>query len=541
MKNKNKIDPLIIGITIYDALTIAASYFLALLLRFDFLFSQIEKPALQIYYQSILWYVLICLVIYFICGLYDNIWKLDYINEIKREGVAIFLCTLANVICLFVFGNNPRSYYVFGLTLQILFTLGIRLAIRLTHIAKKVATTISFSPPDVTELEINEVADTLRSGWITTGPRVKKFEKNICSFLDIPQGHCVCLNSQTACAEMALRIMGIGEGDEVILPAYTYTASASVVCHVGAKPVLVDIQKDKLEMDYDKVEALINSKTKAIIPVDLAGIPCDYERLFEIVENKKHLFNPNNDIQRALGRAAIMADTAHAFGATYKGKMIGNVADFSSFSFHAVKNLTTGEGGALVWKTIPGINDDDIYHKLQLLSLHGQSKDAFHKDKPGAWEYDIVGPWYKCNMTDIVAAIGLKQLERYEELLQERKHIISMYDRALKPLGIITLDHYNNDYVSSGHLYISRIPNITIEQRNDIITKMAERGIACNVHYKPLPMFTAYKDLGFDIKDYPNAYEFYHNEITLPLHTNLTDEQVNFVIDNYKEVLKEYL
>ena len=398
---------------------------------------------------------------------------------------------------------------------------------------------IPFSPPDISELEIAEVADALRSGWITTGPRTKQLEKNIAEWIGTEK--CVCLNSQTACAEMALHVMGIVAGDEVITCAYTYTASASVIAHVGAKIVLIDTQKNSLEMDYDALEAAINEKTKAIIPVDLAGIPCDYDRIFDIVERKKHLFKPNNDIQSALGRVAIMADTAHAFGAKWHGKMIGSVADFSSFSFHAVKNLTTAEGGALTWRTIPGISNEDIYKKLQLLSLHGQSKDALAKTKLGAWEYDIVGTYYKCNMTDVVAAIGLKQFERYPDMLKRRKEIIEKYDTGLKPLGIETLDHYTNEWESSGHLYLTRIPGITLEQRNEIIIKMAERGVACNVHYKPLPMHTAYKNLGFDIRDYPNAYNHFANEITLPLHTCLTDEEVDYVIDNYAKIVKEYI
>lgn len=398
---------------------------------------------------------------------------------------------------------------------------------------------VPFSPPDISELEINEVAASLRSGWITTGPRTKQLEKNIAEWIGTKK--CVCLNSQTACAEMALHVMGIGEGDEVITSAYTYTASASVIAHVGARIVLVDTQKDSLEMDYDSLEAAITEKTKAIIPVDLAGIPCDYDRIFEIVEKKKHLFKPNGELQAALGRIAVMADTAHAFGAKWHGKMIGAVADFSSFSFHAVKNLTTAEGGALTWKTIPGISDEDIYKKLQLLSLHGQSKDALAKTKLGAWEYDIVGTYYKCNMTDIAAAIGLRQFERYPEMLERRKQIISVYDSVLKPLGVEVLSHYTDRYESSGHLYITRIPGITIEQRNEIIIKMAEMGIACNVHYKPLPMHTAYKRLGFDIKNYPNAYEHFANEITLPLHTCLTDEDVEYVADCYAKILRGYI
>ena len=398
---------------------------------------------------------------------------------------------------------------------------------------------IPFSPPDISELEVQEVAEALRSGWITTGPRTKQLERNIADYVGVER--CVCLNSQTACQEMALHVLGVGPGDEVIVPAYTYTASASVVCHVGAKLVLIDSQPDSLEMDYDAVAAAINENTKAIIPVDLAGIPCDYDKLFEIVESKKALFKPASDIQKALGRVAIMADTAHAFGAKLGDKMIGSVADFASFSFHAVKNLTTAEGGALTWRTIPGIDNEVIYKQLQLLSLHGQSKDALAKTQLGAWEYDIVGTWYKCNMTDVVAAIGLKQLERYEGMLARRKEIIKAYDAALKPLGVKVLDHYNDRHESSGHLYLTRIPGITLEQRNDIIIKMAERGVACNVHYKPLPMHTAYKNLGFDIANFPNAYAHFANEITLPLHTNLTDEQVQYVIDNYTEVLKEYL
>ncbi len=398
---------------------------------------------------------------------------------------------------------------------------------------------IPFSPPDISELEINEVAEALRSGWITTGPRTKELERRVAEYIGV--NRCVCLNSQTACAEQALRVLGVGEGDEVIVPAYTYTASASVVCHVGAKLVLIDSQPDSLEMDYDAVAAAINENTKAIIPVDLAGIPCDYERLFSIVDQKRYLFKPNSAIQEALGRVAIMADTAHAFGAVLGDTRVGAVADFSSFSFHAVKNLTTAEGGALTWRSIDGVDDEEIYKQLQLLSLHGQSKDALAKTKLGAWEYDIVGTWYKCNMTDISAAIGLKQLERYPDLLARRKAIIQRYDAALKPLGIGVPEHYTEKHQSSGHLYLTRIPRITTEQRNDIILKMAERGIACNVHYKPLPMHTAYKKLGFDISDFPNAYAQFANEITLPLHTGLTDEQVEYVVENYVSVLQPYL
>ena len=398
---------------------------------------------------------------------------------------------------------------------------------------------IPFSPPDISDLEIGEVVEALKSGWITTGPRTKELERKIAEWVGTEK--CVCLNSQTACAEMALHVLGVGAGDEVITCAYTYTASASVIAHVGAKIVLIDTQKDSLEMDYDALEAAITEKTKAIIPVDLAGIPCDYDRIFDIVERKKHLFKPNGEIQNALGRIAVMADTAHAFGAEWHGKKIGSVADFSSFSFHAVKNFTTAEGGALTWRTIPGISNDDIYKQLQLLSLHGQTKDALAKTNYSAWEYDIVGTYYKCNMTDVAAAIGLKQFERYPDMLKRRKVIIEKYDSALNPLGVETLHHYTDEWQSSGHLYLTRIPGITPEQRNEIIIKMGERGIACNVHYKPLPLHTAYKNLGFDIKDYPNAYAHFANEITLPLHTCLTDDEIEYVIEQYAEILKEYI
>lgn len=398
---------------------------------------------------------------------------------------------------------------------------------------------ISFSPPDMSEAEITEVAEALRSGWITTGPKTKEFERRIAEFCNVNRA--VCLNSQTACAEMALRVLGIGEDDEVIVPAYTYTATASVVCHVGATLKFIDVQKDSLEMDYDSLEAAITEKTKVIIPVDLGGVPCDYDRIFEIVERKKHLFHPKNKIQNAIGRISVNADAAHAFGARWHEKMVGSIADFTSFSFHAVKNLTTAEGGALTWKSIPGIDDEEIYHQLQLLSLHGQSKDALAKTQLGAWEYDVVGPWYKCNMTDVMAGIGLAQLNRYPGMLERRKEIIGKYDAAFKPLGVEVLPHYTEEYQSSGHLYITRIPGITLEQRQEIIVQMAKEGIACNVHYKPLPMMTAYRNLGFVIKDYPNAYDRFKNEITLPLHTCLTDEDVKYIINYYKKIVEEYL
>ena len=395
---------------------------------------------------------------------------------------------------------------------------------------------IPFSPPDMTEEEVKEVREAILSGWITTGPRTKELERQIASYVGTERA--VCLNSQTACAEMALRLLGIGAGDEVIVPAYTYTASASIIDHVGAKIVSIDCQKDSLEMDYEAVEAAINEHTKAIIPVDLAGIPCDYTRIFDIVERKRALFRPANDIQRAIGRVAICADAAHAFGASWNGKMVGSIADFSSFSFHAVKNFTTAEGGALTWRTIEGIDNEALYHQVQLFSLHGQSKDALAKTQLGAWEYDIVGPWYKCNMTDIMAALGLVQMKRYPALLARRREIIERYDAAFKPLGVEVLNHYTDDHISCGHLYLTRIPGATLEERQAIIVKMAERGIATNVHYKPLPMMTAYKQLGFDIKDFPNAYAHFVNEITLPLHTRLTDEEVDYIIEQYTDIIR---
>lgn len=398
---------------------------------------------------------------------------------------------------------------------------------------------IPFSPPDITDAEIAQVTEALKSGWITTGPKTKELEREVATFCGTSRA--VCLNSQTACAEMTLRLLGVGEGDEVITSAYTYTASASVVCHVGAKLVLVDTQADSLEMDYDKLAEAITEKTKVIISVDLGGVPCDYDRIFSIVKDKEKMFRPANEIQRAIGRIIVMADAAHAFGAAWHDKPVGSIADFSNFSFHAVKNFTTAEGGAVTWRDIPGVDNETIYHQYQLLSLHGQSKDALAKTQLGAWEYDIVGPWYKCNMTDVVAGIGLAQMKRYSGLLSRRKEIITTYDAAFRPLGIETLNHYTSEHQSSGHLYITRVPGITLEQRNEIIIKMAEEEIACNVHFKPLPMMTAYKNLGFTIVDYPNAYQRFANEITLPLHTKLTDEEVNYIIKKYTEIVKQYL
>lgn len=394
---------------------------------------------------------------------------------------------------------------------------------------------VPFSPPDMSGLEINEVCDAIRSGWITTGPRTKEFEKQIAQYCHTDRA--VCLNSATACMELVLRLLGVGLGDEVITCAYTYTATASVACHVGAKVVMVDTAPDSYEMDYNKLADAITERTKVIIPVDLAGVICDYDKVFAAVESKKHLFNPGNDLQKAFGRIVVLADAAHAFGAMQKGKMCGEIADFTSFSFHAVKNLTTAEGGAVTWRNIPGIDNEWIYKQFQLLSLHGQNKDALAKTQLGAWEYDIVAPNYKCNMTDIMAAIGLMQLKRYPEMMVRRNEIINRYNEGLKNLQVEILNHYDENHSSSGHLYLVRLIGKDMEYRNEVIIKMAERGIACNVHYKPLPMMTAYKNLGFNIQDYPNAYNQYRNEITLPLHTCMTDEQVDYVIENFVEII----
>ncbi len=403
---------------------------------------------------------------------------------------------------------------------------------------------IPFSPPDIGEAEIAQVADTLRSGWITTGPKTKELERQVASFCHTSRA--VCLNSATAAMELTLHQLGIGPGDEVITCAYTYTASASVVCHVGAKLVLVDCCKpsdggsDCYQMDYDALERAITPRTKAIIPVDLGGVVCDYDRIFEIVERKKALFTPSdNKIQQALGRVAVMADAAHAFGAQWHGRMCGEIADFTCFSFHAVKNFTTAEGGAVTWRDLPGIDNEEIYKNYMLLSLHGQSKDALAKTQLGAWEYDIVMPGYKCNMTDIMAAIGLAQMQRYEGLLARRKQIITRYNQVMDTLPVSYLRHYGEDFASSGHLYLVRLNGRDEQFRNDLITKMAEREIATNVHYKPLPMHTAYKKLGFDIKDYPNAFAMYRNEVTLPLHTLLTDEQVEFLLETFAQLLRD--
>ena len=396
---------------------------------------------------------------------------------------------------------------------------------------------IPFSPPDIIEDEINEVIDTLKSGWITTGPKTKELERRLSKFTTTPKT--VCLNSATAALELVLRVLGIGEGDEVIVPAMTYTASCSVIYHVGAKAVIVDIQKDGHEMDYAALENAITEKTKAIIPVDLAGIPCNYDRIFEVVESKKYLFKARSKYQEKLGRVAVVADGAHALGSEYKGEKIGSVADFTTFSFHAVKNFTTAEGGSVTWKENPNFDNEELYREYQIYSLHGQTKDALAKTKAGSWEYDIVIPGYKCNLTDIAASIGLVQLDRYPKLLERREDIIDQYNKGFEGTRITALSHSSEDYKSCGHLYITHIEDATFEQRGEIITKMAERGISCNVHYKPLPLLTAYKNLGFDIENYPNAYNYYVKEITLPLHTRLSAKDVAIIIENFKEIVEE--
>ena len=393
---------------------------------------------------------------------------------------------------------------------------------------------IPFSPPDITEEEIQAVAEVMRSGWITTGPKTKQFEKEIAAYCHTQKA--VCMNSATACLEMTLRLFGIGEGDEVIVPAYTYTASASVVCHVGATLKLVDCAPGSFHLDYDALEQAVTEKTKAIIPVDIAGVMVDYDRIRALAERKKALFHPASPLQEALGRILILADSAHGFGAKRNGKMSGECADFTSFSFHAVKNLTTAEGGALTWRSIPGVDDEDIYKQIMLYSLHGQSKDALAKTKLGAWEYDIKGTYYKCNMTDIMASIGLVQLKRYPGLLKRRRDIIERYTQGIAADDVDIMKHFTDEYTSSGHLYLVRLLGKDVKERNELITRLAEAGVATNVHFKPLPMHTAYKNMGFDIKDFPHSYNMYRNEITLPLHTCLTDEQVEYVIEQFNRM-----
>ena len=496
---------------------------------------------------TIIWQYCYGLGLLFACRIMFRVnwlqWQFGKMIPYIRLITADFIAGVLFLVIQYVVKNPVEAIIVLLISsLNLLATIVSRVIYKVLYdVSLNVSTEIPFSPPDISEIEINEIADTLKSGWITTGPKTKKLEALITSWIGCART--VCLNSQTACGEMTLRVLGIGPGDEVITCAYTYTATASVVCHVGAKLVLVDCSEKagSIEMDYDVLEKAITSKTKAIIPIDLGGIPCDYNRIFEIVEKKRNLFVPSNDIQKAIGRVAVVADSAHAFGSSWQGKMVGSIADFSNFSFHAVKNFTTGEGGCMTWRHIDGIDDDKLYHQIQLYSLHGQSKDALAKSRIGAWEYDIVGPWYKCNMTDIAAAMGLAQFERYPKMLERRKQIIEKYDAAFKPMGLEVLNHYIDSYISCGHLYLVRVPGITSEQRNEIIVKMAKLKVNCNVHYKPLPMHTAYKELGFEIKDYPNAYKKFENEITLPLYSKLTDKDVEYIIKSFVNVVKEYL
>lgn len=409
---------------------------------------------------------------------------------------------------------------------------------RNTTICKGVVTIyIPFSPPDMTEAEAKLVCETILSGWITTGPKTTEFENKISAYCGTDKT--ICLNSATAALELTLRLLGIGPGDEVIVPAYTYTASCSVICHVGATPVMVDIQKNSTEMDYDLMEQAITKRTKVIIPVDIGGVICDYDKIFAAVERKKNLFKPRPGFQQVFGRIIVLADCAHGFGSQRNGKKAGNFADFTCFSFHAVKNLTTAEGGAVTWRKIEGIDNDLLHNEYRMMALHGQTRSTYSKNKPGSWEYDIIAPYYKCNMTDIASAVGIAQLDRYDDMLAHRRQIIEKYDAAFKNLGIHTLNHFTDEHISNGHLYMVHIDGIGVRKRNRIIEKMAERGIACNVHYKPLPMLTAYKNLGFDIKNYPNSYDAYKNEITLPLYTRLTEEQVDYVIKTFISVVEE--
>lgn len=535
-------------LAIVDGLIIYLSYLLAIVLRFSMQLNDSEFIRYFKNFQSIIWlYLPIGVLILFSVGFYRKLSTRASIIELIAIVSGITISTCLNFIMPYIFINFtgyflPRSVLLIAYFLQIVFIGGIRLFLRIitdknlkNAIVNRVTRNISFSPPDITEVEINEVVNAMRSGWITTGPRTKEFEKRIAEYVGVKKA--VCLSSATACMEMTLRILGVGPGDEVITSAYTYTASAAVIYHVGAKIILIDTAPNSYEMDYNKLADAITEKTKVIIPVNIGGKMCDYDAIYKEANNKKYLYSPSNEIQMKFDRCIIMADSAHGFGARQKGKMNGQVADFTCFSFHAVKNLTTGEGGAVVWRSDNGLDDEWLYNQYMLYSLHGQTKDALSKSQKGSWEYDIVYPAYKCNMTDILAGFGLMQLSRYDSLLKRRKEIVELYDKELISLGVERLEHYGKDFSSTGHLYLVRIPGIDVSERNAIISKMAEFGISTNVHYKPLPMHTAYKNLGFDIKDYPNAFNMYRNEITLPLHTLLTDDDVYYVCKSFKKVL----
>jgi len=539
-------------LAIIDGFFIYISYYLAINLRFAGTYHGGYQETFLSNLESVIWfYVLIGVLDLFLVGFYRKLPSTASIIELVSIILAV---TISSCICfiipyLFIHFQGyflPRSVLAIAFFLQIVMIGGTRLIWRILTdkelkrgMVKHLSRNILFSPPDISNIEIEEVVKAMKSGWITTGPRTKEFERRIAEYIGVKRA--VCLNSDTASMELTLRILGVGPGDEVITSPYTYTASASVIFHVGAKIVLVDTAPDSFEMDYEKLAEAITEKTKVIIPVDIAGKMCDYDSIYEAVESKKSLFKPGNEIQKLFNRCIVMADAAHAFGAKRKGKKCGQVADFTCFSFHAVKNLTTAEGGSVVWRNDNGLDDDWLYGQYMLYSLHGQSKDALAKSQKGSWEYDIIYPAYKCNMTDILAGFGLMQLNRYDGLLNRRREIIGRYDKALLPLGIQRLEHFGDDFASTGHLYLVRIPGIDEIKRNEIIIEMANKGISTNVHYKPLPMHTAYKNLGLDIKDYPNAFNMYRNEITLPLHTLLKDEDVDYICENLKKTLRKVI
>ena len=535
-----------------DGAVIYLAYLLALILRFSGDFSTGEATRFFSNFQSIIWlYALIGVLVLFAAGFYKKPASHTGIIEVFVIISAISISTLIHIALPYLLAGFqgyflPRSVIGISFSLQILLITGVRVAWKYVSdkefsrmVRQGLKKEISFSPPDITEKEIQEVTDAMRSGWITTGPRTKEFEKRIAEYCGVEKA--VCLNSATAAMELTLRLLGVGPGDEVITSAYTYTATAAVIHHTGAKIVLVDTGRDSFEMDPYELEEAITEKTKAILAVDIGGKICDYDSIYQAVEGKKELFKPASDLQKLFNRVVVIADSAHAFGARQQDKIAGQIADFTCFSFHAVKNLTTAEGGAVVWRNDRGIDNDELYKLYMLYSLHGQSKDALAKSQKGAWEYDIMYPAFKMNMTDILAGCGLMQLGRYDEMLKRRKDIVMKYDEAVKKLGLERLEHYGEGYASTGHLYLVRVPKISEEKRNQLIVEMAENGVTTNVHYKPLPMFTAYRNLGFDIENFPNAYKMYENEISLPLHTKLSDEDVEYILKTLKKALKKVL
>jgi dTDP-4-amino-4,6-dideoxygalactose transaminase len=539
-------------LAIIDGIIIYLSYFLAIQLRFAGTYGGKDQSKFLNNLESVIWfYVLIGIVILFAVGFYRKLTTQASMVELVSIVIAVTISSALHYVLPYLFikfsGNFlPRSVLLIAFFMQIVLISGVRLIWRIASdkelkalVVSDITKNILFSPPDISNIEIEEVVNAMRSGWITTGPRTKEFERRIAEYIGVKRA--VCLNSATASMELTLRILGVGPGDEIITSPYTYTASASVIYHVGAKIVLVDTAPDSFEMDYSKLADAITERTKVIIPVDIAGKMCDYDAIYNAVESRKDLFKANNEIQELFNRCIVLSDAAHAFGAKRKGKNCGQVADFTCFSFHAVKNLTTAEGGAVVWRNDNGLDNDWLYNQYMLYSLHGQSKDAFTKSQKGSWEYDVIYPAYKCNMTDILAGFGLMQLGRYDSLLQRRREIIEHYDRELIPLGIERLEHFGDDFTSTGHLYLARVPGIDEVKRNEIIIKMAKAGISTNVHYKPLPMLTAYKNLGLDIDDYPNAFAMYRNEITLPLHTLLSDEDVDYICKNFKKAISKVI